>query len=389
MKRFVAIAFLIVSILSMKAQTDTIVSFVNIYPGNEIYELEGHSALRINMGSYGDYAVSYGQFDFNAPNFVYRFVKGETDYMVGLIPWQYFQYAYELDGRRMVEHIIDMTPEQKSRLISLVKENLQPENVTYRYNYVKDNCATRPLHMVELAMGDSITLAETEWDKAPTTFRKVMSYYHNNYPWYQFGIDLCLGPGIDYELSRRELAFAPALLDEQIADATIAGKPLVTKSNTLIDVTANNAIADKTHWLLSPIFVCSIVFLLLYIVTYSDQRRKKVTKWVDAMLYGLFGIEGLILTFLIFVSVHEATSPNWLYLWLNPLALIVPIFIWLKKCKIFVISYHLVNFVAVIALCAVWVMEIQSINQAFLPLIFGSLLRSASYIKLNYKRNAA
>ena len=57
------------------------VSLITCAPGKEIYQLEGHSALRIKRpGSY-DVAVNWGVFDFNAPNFVYRFVKGETDYI--------------------------------------------------------------------------------------------------------------------------------------------------------------------------------------------------------------------------------------------------------------------------------------------------------------------
>ena len=43
---------------------------------------------------------------------------------------------------------------QKRRLLDLLETNVLPQNRTYRYNYVKDNCATRPLRAVEaLAAG--------------------------------------------------------------------------------------------------------------------------------------------------------------------------------------------------------------------------------------------
>ena len=70
------------------AVSDTIISFVNFYPGPDIYELEGHSVLRIQLPD-NDIAISYGTYDFEQPNFVYRFVKGETDYWVTAVPWQY------------------------------------------------------------------------------------------------------------------------------------------------------------------------------------------------------------------------------------------------------------------------------------------------------------
>ncbi len=388
MKQLFVILFLIVAALSMRAQNDTVVSFVNVYAGSSVYELEGHSMLRVNMGHDADIAISYGQFDFDSPNFIYRFVKGETDYMVGAYPWNVIQRSYLGEGRRMVEHTLNMNSDQKRRLVELLKENLKPENRVYRYNYVKDNCATRPLRMVELAMGDSIMLGASLWDEQHNTFRSVMQYFHTNYPWYQLGIDLCLGSGVDYPLNRRELSFAPIVLDEQIAESTVNGKPLVKSSVAIVDLPINNAVSGSTPGILSPKFVFGLVFLLLLILTYQDQRHRRVTKWADAVLFGVFGIEGLILSFLIFVSVHEATSPNWLYLWLNPLCLIVPVFIWLKKCKKLVLSYHFINFVSSFALCFIWIAEVQYINYALLPLIFSGIMRSTSYIKLNFKRNA-
>ncbi|MDE6368890.1 MAG: hypothetical protein K2K94_06595, partial [Muribaculaceae bacterium] len=75
---------LIVCSGAVAQNSDTIVSFVNIYPGSEIYELEGHSVIRLEMPG-SDIAISYGTYDFEQPNFVYRFVKGETDYWVTAI----------------------------------------------------------------------------------------------------------------------------------------------------------------------------------------------------------------------------------------------------------------------------------------------------------------
>ena len=162
---------------------------------------------------------------------------------------------------------------------------------------------------------------------------------------------------------------------------------MINSSRVIIDLPVDNAVQAATPWILSPNFICGLLFALMLLATYLDQRRRKVAKWIDATLFGVFGIEGLILTFLIFVSVHEATSPNWLYLWLNPLCLIVPIFIWLKKCKIVVLSYHFINFATSLALCFIWISEVQYLNTAFIPLIFCGIMRSSSYIKLNFKRN--
>lgn len=364
---------------------DTTVSFVNFYPGSEIYELEGHSALRVTMPE-GDFAISYGTYDFDQPNFVYRFVKGETDYWVTVMPWPYMVSHYLRDGRRIVEHRLNMRPEAKRRLVELIGENLREENRTYRYNYVLDNCATRPLRIVERALGDSIILGEPTADVAGLgTFRDIMRRYHRNYPWYQFGIDLALGSGIDRPIDNRMKAFAPVVLDAQLGGATYGGKTLVKSTAVLNDTGADAAIDGPTTLLLTPMAVSMYLLVFVIVMTIRDIRRGRVTRWLDAVLFGVFGLTGLLLTFLIFVSVHEATSPNWLYLWLNPLCLIPTIFIWLKKCKTVVLSYQIVNFVAIVCLAVIWPLTHQSGNAAFVPLALCDLIRSANYIYLTIR----
>ena len=206
---------------------DTVVSYVVCDAGGDVYQLEGHAALRVRM-PHADVAVNYGLFDFGAPAFVWRFALGETDYMCGAAPWEYFLDSYTRTGRRVTEHRLNLTSEEKRRLLDFLSENLRPENAVYRYNYVKDNCATRPLRAIEIAMADSILLPDP--DGQQETFRSMMRRYHRNYPWYQFGIDLALGSGIDYRLSAREKSFAPVFLDDQLREARAAsGRKLWTR----------------------------------------------------------------------------------------------------------------------------------------------------------------
>lgn len=368
--------------------SDTVVSLVTCYRGGDIYELEGHTALHIDMGPGRDVAVNWGVFDFDAPNFVYRFVKGETDYMAAAAPWAWFVESYRRQGRRVEEQRLLLTPEQTRRLVDMVAENLLPENRVYRYNYVKDNCSIRPLDIIRRAVApDSIRLGYTEWDVTPMpyTFRDVMRRYHEGYPWYQFGIDLALGSGIDYQLEPAELAFVPLLLEKQIDGATVSGRHIAERPTVAVDIPADAAVAAPTPLLLRPVTVCWLVFALLLAFTVRDIRRRCVTRWVDAVYFGILGLLGLLLTFLIFVSVHEATSPNYLYLWLNPFCLIPVIFIWLKKCKKVVMSYQIINFALLFAGLLCWWWIPQSANAAFLPLVLGDMMRAASYVYINLR----
>lgn len=374
------------------------VSLLTASPGPIIYELDGHTGLRFRLPGKYDFVVNWGVFDFGAPNFLYRFVKGETDYMAYPFDTALFLSEYQRQGRTVTEQRLNLTPEQTLRLEELVSENLRPENRTYRYNYIYDNCATRPLALIEKAVGDSIrfrplpgfTFGETgitDSEPAPT-FRRDMARSHADYPWYQFGIDMALGSGLDKTISPRERTYQPLylshlLLNATYTDATGAERRLADDPVILFE--GRKATEAPTPWYLTPMAAALLILAVTLWISVRDIRRGKITRWYDCVLYSLFTLCGLLLTFLIFVSVHEATSPNWLFLWLNPLCALPAVFIWIKRCKRAVYCYQICNFVALFLLILAGVCGLQSLNSAFYPLIAADICLAVRYIII-YKR---
>lgn len=364
---------------------DTTIWLVNIYPGPEIYELEGHTALRIKTCEM-DVAVNYGMFNFDSPNFVYRFVKGETDYMVGALPWQLFMSQYTGSGRRIVAHRLNLDKTQKTKLLELVKENVLPQNCVYRYNYVLDNCATRPVRIIERAAGD--TLMFTMSDNVPdlSSFREYMRHYHRNYPWYQFGIDIALGKGIDREIDDREKTFAPVILDGLIDKVTIgegSGKKLVAETEVWFDSRPDAAVLEGTPWFLTPAFISWLLFafVLIYCL-HKSVVKGQYPRLVASTLFLIYGLTGLLVTFLVFVSVHESTSPNLNLLWLNPLCFVPVVCQWINKAVKINIVYFLLNFVLLLAVILLWIVGYQSPNAAFIPLVLTDLCLSFFFLYL-------
>lgn len=379
---------------AMGAQAgDTIVSVLTAYPGREVYQLEGHTALRVRTPQGQDVAINYGVFDFNAPGFLYRFVKGETDYMMGVYPTWLFMREYQAEGRRVVEQELRLTSEQKRALLEAAAINYQPDHRIYRYNYVLDNCATRPLGLIE-ASGDTLTLRDDPRALPYDTFREAMRHYHVNYPWYQFGIDLALGSGIDYPINVRHKTFAPVALRHLLDRATLDGHPVVARTRVLLDAPEDAAVLGPTPWYLTPLCVALIILALgvwasVYEMVHRLHRVPEPpqglwTRLYDSVLFALFGLAGCLLTFLVFVSVHEATSPNWLLLWLNPLCLLAAVAVWIRRAKRLLIWYFLLNFALILLMCILWPYAGQSANIAFIPLIVADLMRTASHIHIYY-----
>ena len=70
-------------LLSEKAQISLLTS--SPYEG-EVFTVYGHAALRLkDEPRKMDLVFNYGIFSFEKPNFIYRFAKGETDYMTDTI----------------------------------------------------------------------------------------------------------------------------------------------------------------------------------------------------------------------------------------------------------------------------------------------------------------
>lgn len=365
------------------AREDISISIFTTAQGNDIYELEGHAALRIRKGNDIDCVINWGLFDFNSPNFVYRFVKGENDYKCGAMPTEYFLESYAREGRTVFEHYLNIPQDAAQKVYDLVSVNLTPPNDVYRYNYVYDNCATRPMAILEKAIGD--TISYTDSDKDLNTFRKVMAHFHKNYPWYQFGIDLALGSGIDKKITAREKIFAPVLLNKIIENSTytLDGKTIRLSDGKHIYGDINRSIIEApTPFFLTPLFVSLIVMLISIMMSIRDYKKKRINRMFDTAIYVPVILCSLLLTFLIFVSSHEATSPNFNYLWLNPLSILILAGIWIKRAKKLAISSIIINFVTLIAYIMVISFGIQEANIAFLPIIITILLRNITYISI-------
>ncbi len=376
---------------SVKAQerTDTVfpaeslggevltVSIVTCDPGPDVYELCGHAAIRIQSAEI-DSVWNYGIFDFTSPNFIYRFCKGETDYMVYGYQFQRFMPAYVRRGSKVKEQVLDLTQEEARRLREILQVEALPENRVYRYNYVRDNCATRPWKRIMQATDREIVLPDTLYHP---TFRSEMRHFHKNYPWYQFGIDLVLGSGLDYPLEKDEDTFAPPVLADKLAAATIGGEPLVRATNVIYpgegDVTL-----PPTPWYLTPMAVAIVMLLLSIGTMFAYILKGRLWKWWIFLYFLAAGIAGCIVTFLVFFSEHEATSPNVLILWLNPLQLVIAAGIWWKSWKIPVSVMAVYDVVMAIGLTILWATPVitQATNPAVWPMLLSILPLSATLL---------
>jgi len=134
------------------------ISLLTCAPGQEVYSLYGHTAIRIQDLARGtDVAVNYGMFSFRKPFFILRFVFGLTDYEMGVVPFSAFRDEYAAAGRAVYQQTLSLTDEEKAAVIAALRRNYEPQNREYRYNYFYDNCTTRARDMLTGGIGGQVT----------------------------------------------------------------------------------------------------------------------------------------------------------------------------------------------------------------------------------------
>src|SRR5207237_648325 len=119
-------------------------------PGQDLYSIFGHNALRITDSSKGtDVIYNWGTFDFNEPNFYLKFMRGKLLYFLSPDKLEDFMYEYQYEGRSVNEQVLDISCEEKMKIKQLVDINMTGDNRFYKYDFLYDNCTTRIRDIVE------------------------------------------------------------------------------------------------------------------------------------------------------------------------------------------------------------------------------------------------
>lgn len=356
--------------------SNTEISVLTCSPGDQIYSIFGHTAVRVCNKNIGlDAVVNYGLFDFDQESFVYRFVKGETDYMCGTENYGNFIYSYALRGSGVKATVLDLTDAEKERFIRNLTNDLRPENREYRYNFAFNNCATKIRDIVSFAYsGKYESLQPSEY-----TFREVIGHYAENYPWYMFSFDVCLG-GKDYNtlMTPEETQFLPEHLDAALNNCLINrdGEDIKPKTREEIHLDPADTTVEKT--IFTP-FVAACILLVLSICNLVFGKRfgkglRIASNIYSGTIFFTYTLIGFLVTFLVFFSEHPFTTWNMNLCIFNPLIAIPFVGLFIKNKSIF---FKIIN-AALVLLAVLFILYAlifwSFTNHAFIPLAIVLIL---------------
>ncbi|MDR2286052.1 MAG: DUF4105 domain-containing protein [Prevotellaceae bacterium] len=339
------------------------------------YTVYGHTAVRVNDSANGiDYVYNYGIFDFSSPNFLYRFAEGELNYKLGICRFTDFIEEYSERRSGITEQILNLTQEEKQKITDALRINYLPENRTYLYNFLFDNCSTRSRILFEKNISGVIEYPEI---LQPTTFRTIIHRCNINHRWLTFGIDLALGAPLDNRIEQNLQLFLPEYLMQVFGCAKIV-QPNGEVKNLVIET---RRLAPSYPIIEEPLdsnpsVISWLFFLVVMLITFGEKRCKKYFRILDFVLFFAYGLTGCLLFFLSFISIHPAVFPNFSIIWAHPLHIILSVSLFVKPLKMFVKYYMQANGIILLFFILGWSFFPQEFNVAFFPLVLTLCIRS-------------
>ncbi len=349
------------------------ISLLTCTPGNELYSVFGHSALRVtDLSTNSDIVFNYGTFDFDDQDFYKKFVKGNLLYFVTIDSFPSFMWEYEFFKRGVTEQVINISCYEKQKMLLALKENAKEETRYYYYDFNYDNCTTRLRDMLEKTTGRPMITKNIVPDKR-TTFRHLIHDYLNKGGqfWSKLGIDILLGSPLDKRVSNREAMFLPEYLLKAFDSTVNFDQPLVAEKKVLLTQSA----VKKSGSLFIPIVIFSAIFLITLLFSISKSSIWiKAFNWFDFIFLLTLGLTGVLLLFMWFGTSHAMCKNNFNLLWAFPVHLPMSFMVFSKKE--WVKKYFRFTYFYSILLIGAFFLLPQQLNLAILPVLGIILTRS-------------
>ena len=367
--------FLVLILINLKSfgSNSTQVSVITIGPyEKELYSAFGHSGIRFWDPSNGiDYFYNYGIFDFDQPNFYLNFLHGKLLYKVGKYNYKSAEAFYKSQNRFIKEQILDIDDNDKMLLFKYLEENVQPENSTYLYNYIFNNCATKIRDVLFSVFQERV---EFKSEGEGMSFRGLMDLYLKKNEWGDLGIDICLGSSIDVEASNLDQMYLPDYLFTGLEIAILDNKKLVNETLTYIP-----DYNEYNQSIFSPKLIFIIVLLISIYISFRQIKYGLKYKYFDLILFCGSGLIGLLIIYLWGFTDHLSKN-NFNILWASPINFILPFLFSRETHKKWFIIYVIFYIAVLISLLILWNFIPQNLNQNVLIITLSMILRLASNI---------
>ena len=304
LKKIILFLFIIVTVhfsfgQNIQLSKNTQVSVITCGTGNESYSLFGHTAIRVLDTDNGiDMVYNYGAFDFDTPNFVMKFIKGDLQYFAVAHSYIDFLEQYRYEKRSVYQQELRIPSPLKQQLYDNLTTSLASKESHYTYKFIDKNCTSMVVDILNSTLDTAAIVKKTDTD---ISYRTILYPYFDGHFYEKLGTSVIFGTKVD-RLGTQ--IFLPFELQKSLAKVSFQNQPLAPENKTLLEYKKET---PRSWWNNAYTYVLFLGFIVLI-------NNKKS----DLFYLSIMGVLGLFFVFVGFYSLHLELSNNYNALLFNP-----------------------------------------------------------------------
>ena len=318
-KKIIFLLFLFITVQFNFAQniqlsTEAHVSVITCGVGNESYSLFGHTALRVQDSINAiDVVYNYGAFDFNTPNFVMKFTKGDLQYFAVVHYYTDFINQYHYEKRSVYEQELNIPRELKQKLFDNLNTSLASGESYYTYKFIDKNCTSMVVDILNKTLKSNVIVKKED---TTISYRSILYPYFDGHFYEKLGTSIIFGTKVD-QLGTQ--LFLPYELQKSLNKVSFENHPMVKENKTLLEF--KNEVPFS--WWNNPY---TYIMLLSFIVFINKKS-------INLLYLSIVAVIGLFFLFVGFYSQHLELGYNYNILLFNPTLLALLYLYWTENKK--------------------------------------------------------
>jgi hypothetical protein len=265
-------------------------SMLVISPGNPIYSIFGHSAIRMQCPSKKlDYCFTF-EMESGLEGYL-KYFGGQAKARFVAVPTKEYLTEYRCERRGVKQFTLNLTPHEKQELWRQL-DNDMLAGAHRKFNLIQNNCASTSMLMIESVLWKE----EIDFVKLPVQMTylngDLLRYYSRKSPWAQFIFMTLFGSEADV-LWNQEYRMSPELLPEILSNAQNKESPIREESAPSNKTICN--IATKIfsiHSAFTPILAFALLLTFVVLVTIGERlwHWKRLPKVTDYAYFSYFRV---------------------------------------------------------------------------------------------------
>lgn len=302
-------------------------------PGDHAFFKFGHDAIWIHNEAAPkgnplkrDAVYNWGTFAFGDPALIPKFVRGKFMYWLSKQPIGLTVRLYQSENRTVEAQELNLTAAQKKALFDALEENAKDENKYYKYDYYRDNCATRVRDAIDKVIGGK--LKEASQNPASMTWRHHTLRLTQDDAILSMALTVVMSNVIDRPLNQWEEMFLPAYVQEGLRRVKVPGPdgteiPLVKTEEVQVVVgrdtlrfpvksTRGPVHSERPSWLLWNLLAGILLGGGVFVAARSSDKSLPARIGLGALLFleGFLSILGVLFVFVWIATDHEVGWHN-------------------------------------------------------------------------------